>query len=103
MNVENYTRSAAGSFGGVVNQPALSEASGERPSSAVAGQNPVGGASLTVRTSPNALAAEAAGRIRPADEEDALKTDALDALVKSVLDFPPPPMPNFDIMSHDSV
>ena len=61
-----------------------------------------GGKPLTVSAAARDPAAEAVRRTEPPGPSDDLKPDALDALVKSVLDFPPPPLPNFGIMSQDS-
>ncbi len=100
MNINNTFTSVAGSLGRLGDQPSV----GASDAKAVAakGASEAGGGVLSVRKASEDAATEAAGRIRPADEADALKTDALDALIKSVLDFPPPPMPNFDIMSRDT-
>jgi len=89
-------------LGGLGNQAAPTGVAGERQSSAVGGKDPMGECSLSVRTAQNPLSAEAAGRIDPDSEADALRTDAMDALIKSALDFLPPPMPRFDIIAPDS-
>ena len=101
MNVENSNRPLVG-------QPDTSGVSAVRAgcdgeaTSAVAKPALVGAGLLSVRAAPRDPAAEAVRRTEPAGPADDLKPDALDALVKSVLDFPPPPLPNFGIMSQDS-
>lgn len=101
MNIENTFKSVAGQLGRIGDQESFVGASDGKKTSSVRGMTPTGGASLTVRTTPND-GAVAARRIDSADAEEALRKDALDSLIKSVLNFPPPPMPNFDIMSSDS-
>ena len=101
MNIENTFKSVAGQLGRIGDQASFAGVSDGTQAASVRGKTPTGGASLTVRTTPND-GTVSARRIDSADAEEALKTDALDSLVKSVLNFPPPPMPNFDIMSSDS-
>lgn len=103
MNVENHFRPGVGQIGGSGGRTAFAGAAGEPSSPVVGGQAPLGDRPLTVRAAAKGSAAEAAGRIDPAHEAEALAPDRLDALIKSVLDFAPPPMPNFDIMSENSL
>ncbi len=108
MNVENYSRAVADlpSAGQSVRPGApapVAGTGGEPPSPAVGGQAPAGDRPLTVRAAPGGSATGAAGRIDPASAADALQTDALDVLIRAALDFAPPPMPNFDIMSQNSL
>lgn len=107
MNVENYSRAVAAlpSAGQSVRPGApapVAGTGGEPPSPAVGGQTPAGDRPLTVRAAAQDPAAEAARRLEPACDAAATSCDALDALIKSVLDFEPPPMPNFGIMSENS-
>lgn len=53
------------------------------------------GTPLTVRDAPRDPAAASTRRTEAVRDEDALATDSIDLLVKSVLDFAPPPMPDF--------
>lgn len=103
MNVENSFRPATGPLGSPGDRAAFAGASGEPSSAVVGGQVPSGDRPLTVRAAPGGSATGAAGRIDPASAADALQTDALDALIRAALDFAPPPMPNFDIMSQNSL
>ena len=101
VNVENSFKSVAGQLGRIDDQTPFSGVSGEKQPSAAGRVASAARQSLTVRTTPGD-GVVATRRIDSADAEDALKKDALDALIKSALNFPPPPMPNFDIMSSDS-
>lgn len=87
MNIETTYRSAGVRTGYVSGEAAPAETAG-------AGRLPQPGESLTVREAAGAPTTEAAKRLDAVDEADALKPDRLDALIKSVLDFPPPAMPD---------
>lgn len=88
MNVQNTLRSLdpAGGMGGTVD-PALGV--GLSAASATA-------SSLTICA--GAEATEAVQGVGAVCAEDALATDGLDRLIKDVLSFSPPPLPNFDII-----
>lgn len=88
MNVETTYRPAAAQTGYVGGEEASAKASGSA-------RLPSKDASLTVREAKGGPATGAARRLDAAGEADALGTDRLDALIKSVINFPPPPMPEF--------
>lgn len=60
------------------------------------------GSPLTVRDAPRDPAAASTRRAEAAHDEDALAADSIDMLVKSVLDFAPPPMPDFAAVAEAS-
>lgn len=101
MNVENSNRPLVG-------QPDVSGVSSVcaggdgTASAAVAKPALAGNGLLSVRAAARDPAAEAVRRTEPSGPADDLVPDALDDLIKSVLDFSPPPVPNFGIMSQDS-
>ena len=102
MNVENYNRPLVGQTGSTDGCAASAGARGDAGTVAATRQALAGAGLLSVRAAPRDPAAEAVRRTEPAGPADDLKPDALDALIKSVLDFSPPPLPNFGIMSQDS-
>ena len=88
MNVETTYRPAGAQAGYVGGEEASVKAAGAaRPAPK--------DAPLTVMEAKGELATGAARRLDAAEEADALGTDRLDSLIKSVIDFPPPPMPEF--------
>ena len=101
MNVENSNRPLVGQPDTSGVSAALAGCDGTA-SSAVSKPALAGAGLLSVRAAARDPAAEAVRRTEPAGPADDLKSDALDELIKSVLDFSPPPMPNFGIMSQDS-
>lgn len=103
MNVENHNQfnSLAGPMGGLGDPSASVGAAGGGRAASV-GCAAAGDRGLTVRAAARDPSAEAVRRTEPAGAAADLAPDALDRLIKSALDFPPPPMPNFDIMSQDS-
>ena len=103
MNVENYSRLGVGQPDGSGGRAAFAGAADEPSAPVAGGAASSGDRPLTVRAAAKGPAAEAARRLEPACAADALAPDRLDALIKSVLDFAPPPMPNFDIMSENSL
>lgn len=87
MNIETTCRPSLAQTGFAGGEAAPAEAAG-------AGRLPTQEATLTVREAADAPATGAARRLDAVDEADALKPDRLDELIKSVLDFPPPAMPD---------
>lgn len=53
------------------------------------------GSPLTVQDAPRDPTAASTRRAEATHNDDALATDSIDLLVKSVLNFAPPPMPDF--------
>lgn len=87
MNVETTYRPAAaqpGYVGGEASKAGAAGAARLQPQDAA----------LTVREAAKDTSVGAARRLDAAGEADALGTDRLDELIKSVLDFPPPAMPD---------
>lgn len=88
MNVGNHLRPLVGQPNALSGQATpVGKGGGAFPSSA---DRP-----LTIQETGKGLATEAAKPLDPACEASAVSTDRLDALIKSVLDYPPPPMPRF--------
>jgi len=88
MNVGNTIRPIIGQPNGLSGQASpVGNPDGAFPSAA--------DRSLTVQSAGKDLSTEAAKPIDPLREAEAVATDRLDALIKSVLDYPPPPMPDF--------
>ena len=101
VNIENYNRPPVGQTGSP-NGCETSADVGGKTAAAVGKPALAGGGLLSVRTATRDPAAEAVRRTEPAGPSDDLAPDALDDLIKSALDFSPPPMPNFGIISRDS-
>ena len=101
MNVESHIRPPVGQSD-VSGVSSASAADAGRETSAIGRPALSGAGLLSVRAAARDPAAEAVRRTEPSGSASDLKPDALDELIKSALDFSPPPMPNFGIMSQDS-